>query len=84
MKQVVSVPRADIQRRIEAERTASALKPVRPGPRPKKKRDGHGPAVLESFGLFAFPRLLPDQLFPSQLTPDDLAHSGNEPIRIVQ
>jgi len=45
MKRVVAVPHADIQRRIEAERRASALKPVRPGPKPKKKRDDHGPVV---------------------------------------
>jgi hypothetical protein len=45
MKRVVAVPHAEIQRRIEAERAASALKPVRPGPTPKRKRDGHAPAV---------------------------------------
>jgi hypothetical protein len=45
MKRVIAVPHAEIQRRIEAERAASALKPVRPGPKPKKKRDGHGPAA---------------------------------------
>lgn len=45
MKHVVTVPHTEIQRRIEAERAASALKPVRPGPKPKKQRDGRGPAV---------------------------------------
>jgi hypothetical protein len=45
MKRVVTVPHAEIQRRIEVERKVSALKPVRPGPKPKKKRDGHGPPV---------------------------------------
>jgi len=45
MKRVVAIPHAEIQRRIEAERTASALKPVRPGPKPKRKPDVLGPAV---------------------------------------
>jgi hypothetical protein len=43
MKKVLTVSHAEIQRRIEAERAASALKPVRPGPKPK--RDGHAPAA---------------------------------------
>jgi hypothetical protein len=45
MKKVLTVSHDEIQRRIERERRASALKLVRPGPKPKKKRDGHGPAV---------------------------------------
>jgi hypothetical protein len=45
MRRVVAVPHTEIQRRIEAERKESALKPVRPGPKPKRKRGGHGAAV---------------------------------------
>ena len=45
MKKVLTVSHAEIQRRIEAERTASALNPNRRGPKSKKKLDGHGPAA---------------------------------------
>lgn len=45
MRKVLTVSHDEIQRRIEAERQASALKPVRPGPKPKKKRGGHAPAA---------------------------------------
>ena len=38
MKKVISVPHAEIQRRIEEERKASALNPNRRGPKPKRKR----------------------------------------------
>ena len=37
MRKIVSVPRREIQRRLEAERKASADNPNRPGPKPKKK-----------------------------------------------
>ena len=37
MKKVLSVPHAEIQRRIEAHRKAAAQNPNRPGPKPKAK-----------------------------------------------
>jgi hypothetical protein len=37
MKKAISVPRAEIQRRLEAVRAESAKKPIRPGPKPKLK-----------------------------------------------
>jgi len=42
---VMSTPHTEVQRRIEAERTASLLKPNRRGPKSKKKPAGHGPDV---------------------------------------
>jgi len=36
MKQVLSVSHEELQRRIEAERKKSAMKAIRPGPKPKK------------------------------------------------
>jgi hypothetical protein len=45
MKKVLTVSHDEIQRRIEVERQASLLNPNRRGPKSKKKRDGHGPAV---------------------------------------
>ena len=47
MKRVVAVPHAEIQRRVEAERKASALNPNRRGPKPKRKLDGHGSVVSQ-------------------------------------
>ena len=44
MRKIITVSHDEIQRRIEAERRESALKLVRPGPKPKKP-DGHGPVV---------------------------------------
>lgn len=38
MQRIVAVPKAEMQRRIEAERKASAANPNRPGPKPKRKR----------------------------------------------
>jgi hypothetical protein len=37
MQKIVTVPRAEIQRRIEAEREASVANPNRRGPKPKRK-----------------------------------------------
>jgi hypothetical protein len=37
MKSIIAVPHSEIQKRIEAQRKASAKNPNRPGPRPKKK-----------------------------------------------
>jgi hypothetical protein len=45
MKAVLAVPHDEIKRRIEAERKASALKPIRRGPKPKRKPAGPAPAV---------------------------------------
>jgi hypothetical protein len=45
MKAVIAVPHEEIQRRIKEERNRSAANPNRRGPKSKKKRDGHGPAV---------------------------------------
>jgi len=45
MKKVLTVSHDEIVRRIEAERAASALNPNRRGPKSKRKRDDHVPAV---------------------------------------
>jgi len=37
MKRVLAVPHAEIQRRIEAERKASAANPHKRGPKPKRR-----------------------------------------------
>jgi hypothetical protein len=37
MKKVITVPHAEIQRRIEAERSEAAKNPNRRGPKPKSK-----------------------------------------------
>jgi hypothetical protein len=37
MRKVLAVPHAELQRRIEAERKASAANPVKRGPKPKLK-----------------------------------------------
>jgi hypothetical protein len=43
MRKVLTVPHAEIKRRIDAERMASAANPHRRGPKSKKKREGHDP-----------------------------------------
>jgi hypothetical protein len=43
MKKVIAVPHAEIQRRIEAERSEAAKNPNRRGPKPKK-RSAPGPS----------------------------------------
>jgi len=45
MKRVIAVPHAEVQRRTEEQRKVSAANPNRRGPKPKKKREGHGPGV---------------------------------------
>jgi hypothetical protein len=45
MKAVLAVPHDEIKRRIEAERKASALKPTRPGPKPKRKPSARVPGA---------------------------------------
>jgi hypothetical protein len=45
MQKVLTVSHAEIQRRIEVERTASALNPNRRGPKSKKKSASPGPGV---------------------------------------
>jgi hypothetical protein len=45
MKAVLAVPHDEIKRRIEAERKASALKPNRRGPKPKREPADPGPGV---------------------------------------
>jgi hypothetical protein len=39
MKKVISVPHAEIQRRIEEHRKEAAINPNRRGPKPKQKSD---------------------------------------------
>jgi hypothetical protein len=41
MNRVLTVSPEELKRRIEAERTASALNPNRRGPKPKKPASGH-------------------------------------------
>jgi hypothetical protein len=44
MQKVVTLPHAELQRRIEAERATSALNPNRRGPKPKRKHASPIPA----------------------------------------
>lgn len=41
LQKALSIPRSEMQRRLEAERVAAALKPARRGPKPKKPASPH-------------------------------------------